>query len=533
MLKRLAAVIFLLLPLLSQADDSNFLLAPPNPNPDYEDKAIVFFPGGNVPNTNYTTPLVSLQEEVAASMINLHVIVLGFKTRKCIQVCPTSSTCFLLHNQVQSSLDLLETSGFTGSLETDVFLGGHSLGGTCVNQLVQGYSSSTPQYLNGLFMWGSYIDASGEYSLPDYPAPFALVGAELDGGLARPGKMASWVDQFNDFKSGQKLNVEDLQTKKAVVIIPGIDHSDFCPGFEVPGDIIPSSVTSAEAMKRISKVTGTWLKKLWGVSTRLESIFLREVYEETEKFLRPYFAALDMEVQYHAMHYTGTGGTYSPICEKAQMILANLSLEDEARVSISRGCDNENFDETRSCAYLNSTDDLEHSRSQYSFEPDNSDNLLVNVSAHADYYRNFKNTGSITAASEVACKMLTGARIAEQLQIEYDAETSRKTCKDVNQYLYDQALQLIEGTETYNRYMESGKKLCFKDDFDAYFSAGPAWIKESLEIKEDDDCLSVASVKIDTALDSKLFPGVHYCKLLSPARVLDWIMTDSNANKLK
>lgn len=240
-----------------------------------------------------------------------------------------------------------------------------------------------------------------------------------------------------------------------------------------------------------------------------------------------------MEVQYHAMHYTGTGGTYSPICEKAQMILANLSPEDEARVSISRGCDNENFSETRSCAYLNSTDDLEHSRSQYSFEADNSDNLLVNVSAHADYYRNFKNTGSITAASEVACKMLTGARIAEQLQIEYDAETSRKTCKDVNQYFYDQALQLIKGTETYNRYMESGKKLCFKDDFDAYFSAGPAWIKESLEIKEDDDCLSVASVKIDTALDSKLFPGVHYCKLLSPARVLDWIMTDSNANKQK
>jgi len=59
------------------------------------------------------------------------------------------------------------------------------------------------------------------------------------------------------------------------------------------------------------------------------------------------------------------------------------------------------------------------------------------------------------------------------------------------------------------------------------FSAGPAWIKESLQYKETDECMEISSVKIDTALDSKLFPGVHYCKLLSPARVVDWVMTDS------
>ena len=176
------------------------------------------------------------------------------------------------------------------------------------------------------------------------------------------------------------------------------------------------------------------------------------------------------------------------------------------------------------------TDDLEHSRSQYAVDSATND-LFVNVSAHASYYRDFLNTGSFTAAKEVACKMLTGARMAEQLGVDYDYETSRNTCKDVNQNSIDIALKLLEGSETLNRYQASGKPICLKDDFDAYFSAGPAWIKESLEIKETDECLQVSSVKIDTALDSKLFPGVHYCKLLSPARVIDWIMTDSNANK--
>ena len=32
---------------------------------------------------------------------------------------------------------------------------------------------------------------------------------------------------------------------------------------------------------------------------------------------------------------------------------------------------------------------------------------------------------------------------------------------------------------------------------------------------------------IPTSMRSPLFPGVHYCKLLSPARVVDYIMIDS------
>lgn len=35
---------------------------------------------------------------------------------------------------------------------------------------------------------------------------------------------------------------------KPVAIIPGIDHSDFCPGFQVPGDVYPSDVTTDQAM---------------------------------------------------------------------------------------------------------------------------------------------------------------------------------------------------------------------------------------------------------------------------------------------
>jgi hypothetical protein len=42
--------------------------------------------------------------------------------------------------------------------------------------------------------------------------------------------------------------------------------------------------------------------------------------------------------------------------------------------------------------------------------------------------------------------------------------------------------------------------------------------------------MEVASIAVHTQLDSALFPGVQYCKMLSPARVIDYIMSDSLKN---
>ena len=77
--------------------------------------------------------------------------------------------------------------GFDGT-EEDIIMASHSLGGTCANQLVQGYPDEQ-MYHNGQIFYGSYIDEEGDFGLKNYPTPFAMIGAELDGGLARPGKV--------------------------------------------------------------------------------------------------------------------------------------------------------------------------------------------------------------------------------------------------------------------------------------------------------------------------------------------------------
>lgn len=50
----------------------------------------------------------------------------------------------------------------------------------------------------------------------------------------------------------------------------------------------------------------------------------------------------------------------------------------------------------------------------------------------------------------------------------------------------------------------------------------------TIKDSKDGTCLNVASLSEGpTKLKSHIFPGIHYCKLISPARFVDYIMIDS------
>ena len=90
------------------------------------------------------------------------------------------------------------------------------------------------------------------------------------------------------------------------------------------------------------------------------------------------------------------------------------------------------------------------------------------------------------------------------------------------------------GTHALERFKMSGRPICLYDDFTPFLNIGPLFVKETIEVKDDKDngCLSVKSLKEGpTSLKSWLFPGVHYCKLLSPARVVEYYMTDGLKSK--
>ena len=73
-----------------------------------------------------------------------------------------------------------------------------------------------------------------------------------------------------------------------------------------------------------------------------------------------------------------------------------------------------------------------------------------------------------------------------------------------------------------------GRGWCFLEDTETYNDIGPLWVfNNTLALKETATCMSVSSASLKTKIDGKIYPGNTYCKFLSPARALDWMMTDS------
>jgi hypothetical protein len=57
--------------------------------------------------------------------------------------------------------------------------------------------------------------------------------------------------------------------------------------------------------------------------------------------------------------------------------------------------------------------------------------------------------------------------------------------------------------------------------------AGPCWIWSPYENKNPYPCGEKLYPKDDRRIVLPCTEGMHYCKLLSPARVMEWIMVDS------
>merc|ERR1711974_367092 len=74
------------------------------------------------------------------------------------------------------------------------------------------------------------------------------------------------------------------------------------------------------------------------------------------------------------------------------------------------------------------------------------------------------------------------------------------------------------------RYRAKGRKICFMPDTHVFGNIGPLWVMSSLQRNETDQCLQVSSPKLVSTVKSCIFPGNHYCKLLSPSAAMDWMM---------
>jgi len=150
--------------------------------------------------------------------------------------------------------------------------------------------------------------------------------------------------------------------------------------------------------------------------------------------------------------------------------------------------------------------------------------LQVKSCSHTDYYLDVNNIGYIAGSKQISCKMLSSERLAEQLNT--TVAPTAVTCRDINM----QTVQMVEGLAakaTLERFKQKGRGWCFEDDSHVLGNMGPLWMQGNMKQTETADCMSVSSLALHTTVNDFPYPGNTYCKLLSPTRILDWMMTDS------
>lgn len=166
----------------------------------------------------------------------------------------------------------------------------------------------------------------------------------------------------------------------------------------------------------------------------------------------------------------------------------------------------------------------------------------------------FADTGFLPiSANELKTKLKSreavwqAAGVQDVSSVETDMPVAKggnhEPCGEINQAAIDWAAKQLSPSSL-ERYQKYGQKLLVGPDIPSICPGGPCWIWDPLRFNKNstDNTATVHGVYMFEP-NKNMFPcgegkaipcptGFHYCKLLSPARALEWMMVDGLKNTL-
>jgi len=388
-------------------------------------------------------------------------------------------------------MQLITRANSTGALASarDVFVGGHSVGGACARRFVDTtykaaggvlffstqFTGDTENLLTGLIGYPSNVK--------DYPTPFIAMAGDLDKFSI--DNIALTLEQWSSLDAPQKW-------QKYPVVLPGLDQSSYSFPYKIHNDIAPEVAPSA-AVQSIGQVTGAWLDYVSGASNSTQQLASSAAI--TASALAPFLAARDLEQTWCSQMQK----TFPAVPENTEVVVVKVP------------------------GYK-----LDSCHTKYEVKSDGSLKLTL-----CDY-TSYSYTGSppwepqYAGAKEISCKFIGEDRIAQLLKLplpDMNSAQVHNRCKTINMEALKQATALVSKywPKAVDRYSQQGLKIVFSNDSQTY--AGPQWLIEGLGFTRGSDSISVQGTALITTVKSLIYPGAHYCKLLSPSKVVDVLMT--------
>lgn len=388
---------------------------------------------------------------------------------------------------------------------------------------LQDYVASTLN-ATGLILLGSFLKRS-YHGPPPYPIPTLTIGGELDGVCRVTRIMEEYVLRIHTVK-----NQTAAIKHSPVVIVRGMTHLQFASG--KPSDTIQQydlkpEIEDSKALQSISDIAACFMEAILGNASSLS--VLKDAVLDTGGFLQPLISAYAQEGSYWFKPPCNEDPPSSSCQVGSNWTVGAMPLMAELKNVVIN--DKDSFHPASEIFPA-----IHHPKI---FSNCSSPNAYCTISLSSVsqniYYEDKEDTGLIpNAACEIRAKLKSRQSVmlaAGFKNVDFNVSDSGSRCKMINQHAYDWALNR-SGNATRERFHKFGIPIVMGEDQGCFHNGG-IWIylpmKYSLT-KEQDSVVRLAVSAIQLKTDVKypigMFQGMHFCKLLSPAKVMEWVYVD-------
>ena len=428
------------------------------------------------------------------------------------------------------TLKMMRAAGFKG---TTIYFGAHSLG----TVFLQLYCAAVPSPCAAQVLTGGFIARKNYYpggARFDYPVPTLTLGGSLDG-LARVTRTVA--ESYY-----QQITLAGQGADFPVAVIEGMNHYQWAGGspslLEQKRDLRPE-ISINEAHASASALIGDFLDaqaKLPGHGAKVAA-----AVRTTADFVRPVIGAYLFEGSRHFNAPRQIGGPGSKKCVKGGC------PEQSGWATVAQGLVAGKLDGWSFSATNEYVDCSSNPLTGGEFHLPHISNNSAARSVHTTTYSQGKwdvgddeDTGFVyTSASEIGTKMSSRQCLLE-LGVGVPANFSVDEpdfCRQANEHAYKYALEHA-GAATAARYAKLGQPYTFGPDLQK--SGGPLFLGAGISYEDEGDAgvrVSSPAQKTEREYWKNHFPFprpssvpdpgcFHYCKLLSPARAMEWIYVD-------
>lgn len=363
-----------------------------------------------------------------------------------------------------------------------------------------------------------------EVPTPSFPVPSLTIGGSLDGVVRIARVAEAWYTQ--------------KATPHAVTVVEGMNHASFLGnGMEaVLLQDLPPAISKEEAQAKVSDFIADFLKS----PKDFEAPTLYEYFKPfADMFVHQegswWWTSNSDERGSSAWAADAQRRMALPLPQAAEWVASNefrLLSDEDLIPPYFRGKHRANITVHKEGALTiesRSVTQLRYVKVSVKDTAVGTNGFAIIKEEKAGVLASLQDDGSMpVAAIEIATKLASRQLVYSRLGLEAAASLDDgNRCQEINQAAYDLALDAASEVAR-ARYKAQGRPMFMGADTKPFPPAGPFWIWNYLQMNDKAAGVEVDSLFAFYSLSGPAYgAGNHYCKLLSPAMVLEWIYTDS------